>query len=49
MFVRTDTGEVVTPELRHSVMMFSKVLFKLNIIDEVQVLNMAAKFRILFV
>jgi hypothetical protein len=49
MFVRTDTGEVVTPEVRHSVMMLTKLLFRFDIICEEQALNIATKFKILFV
>ena len=49
MFVREDTGEVVTQEVNHSVMMLTKVLFRLDIIDEEQALNIVTVFKILFV
>lgn len=49
MYVRDDTGEVITDEARHSVMMLTKILFRFDIITEEQALQIATKFRILFV
>jgi len=49
LYVHEDTGEVITPEHHHSVMMLIKLLYRLNIIDEEQALKIATKFRILFV
>lgn len=49
MYVRCDTGDVVTHEVRHSVMMLTKILFRFDIIDEEQALNIATKFQIFFV
>lgn len=49
MFVREDNGVVVSNEVRHSVMMLTKLLFRFDIINEEQALNIATKFRILFV
>ena len=49
MFVREDTGQVVTEDVRNSVMKLTKILFRLNVIDDEQALNIATQFRILFV
>ena len=49
MYVRDDTGEVVTDEVRHSVTMLTKILFLLDVITDEQALQIATKFRILFV
>ena len=49
MRIREDTGEVISDEANHSVMMLTKLLFRFEIINEEQALNMATKFRILFV
>jgi hypothetical protein len=43
------SGSIVTKEYRHSVMMLTKILFRLDIINEEQALNIATKFQILFV
>jgi hypothetical protein len=49
LYVRVDNGDVVTKERRHAVMMLTKILFRLDIIDEEQALKIATKFQILFV
>jgi hypothetical protein len=49
IYVRQDTGEVLTKERRESVMMLTKVLYRLSIIDEEQALNIATQFHILVV
>lgn len=49
LYLNEDTGEVVTPEVHHSIMMLIKILFRLNIIDDEQAVKIATKFRILFV
>ena len=49
LYLNEDTGEIVTPEVHHSVMMLIKVLYRLDIINEEQALTIAAKFNILFV
>ena len=49
LFVRSDNGHIITKERRYSVMMLTKILYRLNIIEEEQALNIATKFQILFV
>jgi len=49
LYLNDYNGDVVTPEVHHSIMMLIKVLYRLNIIDEEQALQIASKFRILFV
>lgn len=49
VFVRSDSGQVVTKEYRHSVFMLTKILYMLDIIEEEQALNIATKFHVLFV
>jgi len=49
LYINDETGEVVTPECHHSVMMLIKILFRLHVIDEEQALKIASKFKILFV
>ena len=49
LYVNEDTGEVVTPEVHHSIMMLIKVLYRFEVIDDEQAVKIATKFRILFV
>ena len=49
MFIREDTGQIITEDVRNSVMKLTKILFRLNVIDDEQALNIATQFRILFV
>jgi len=49
LYFRADTGEVMTKEKRNSVMMLTKILYRLDIITEEQALDIATKFHILFV
>jgi hypothetical protein len=49
LFVRTDTSLLVTKEHRHSVMMLTKILYRLGVIQEEQAMSIVTKFQILFV
>jgi len=49
LYIIESSGEVVTKECCNSVVMLTKVLYRLNIIDGEQALKIVAKFRILFV
>jgi hypothetical protein len=49
LYLNVSNGDVVTKECRESVMMLTKVLYALHIIDEEQAFQLATKFRILFV
>lgn len=46
LFLRTDRTAVVTAEYRQSVMMLTKILFRLRVVNEEQALNIATKFQI---
>jgi hypothetical protein len=49
LYLRSDTGEVITKEQRDAVMAFIRTLFRLEIIAEEQALKIANKYHILFV
>jgi len=49
MYIRETTGKVVSMEERLAVLEFTKMLFRLEIINDAQALNIATQFRILFV
>jgi len=49
VFVKSDTGEVVTYIHRRSVIRLIKLLFMLDVITEKQVVDVAARFQSLFV
>lgn len=49
LYVRSDTGEVVSEEQRAAVMALVKILFRLDIINDIQAVKIASRFHILFV
>jgi hypothetical protein len=49
LYVRSDNGHVITHEHRQSVMLMLKILYRLDIVTEKQVLDIATKFQSLFV
>ena len=49
MYVNDYNGAVITPEVHHSIMMLIKVLFKFDIINAEQAIEIASKFKIFFV
>ena len=49
LYMRSDTGRVVTEKERQAVFGLVKLLFRLEIIDEEQALKIATQFQILFV
>jgi hypothetical protein len=49
LYIKVNDGKIVMSRHRHSVMMLTKILFRLEVIDEEQALKIATKFRILFV
>jgi hypothetical protein len=49
LFVRSDTGQIVTQEYRDSVIKLLKLLYRLDIVSEKQVLDVFATFQSLFV
>jgi hypothetical protein len=46
LYTNTVTGKVITSEEHYSTMMLIKILFKLNIINVEQAMELASKFEI---
>lgn len=49
MYIRNDTGQIVSSDCYRSTIMLVKTLFFLSIINEKQVIDLAKRFDIIFV
>jgi hypothetical protein len=49
MFMRTDTGALVTEEERYAVLHLLRFLYRLKIIDDNQTMDIVTKYQITFV